>query len=202
MAQGGGNGTRRQREAGSRNPAGRPEFTMPRRCLSVLCARPLVCETSQERYARRSLSDALCGRLRRRVSVQARRRALRPHTHPPHGEVWTAIGSGQDPEAALWAVCPRAASYGAQPGTFAFLGCKHVCGVDAKGTFAVIRMPSEKSCRTFLDRTYAWLQQHCHGRRRDQQQHLATQLQGFYQYFALNRCVPKLARGKYHVEKQ
>ena len=96
----------------------------------------------------------------------------------------------------------RAASYGGKPGTFEFLGFKHVCGVDAKGKFAVIRIPSEKSCRNFLDRTYAWLQQHRHWRRRDHQRHLATQLKGFYQYFALNRCVPKLERVKYHVEKQ
>ena len=95
-----------------------------------------------------------------------------------------------------------AASYGGKPGTFEFLGFKHVCGVDTKGRFAVIRIPSEKSCRKFLDRTSAWLQQHRHWRRRDQQRHLATQLKGFYQYFALNRCVPKLERVKYHVEKQ
>jgi RNA-directed DNA polymerase len=43
----------------------------------------------------------------------------------------------------------RAASYGGKPGTFEFLGFKHVGGVDAKGTFAVIRMPSEKSWRKF-----------------------------------------------------
>jgi hypothetical protein len=95
-----------------------------------------------------------------------------------------------------------AASYGGKPGTFEFLGFKHVCGVDTKGRFAVIRIPSEKSCRKFLDRTSAWLHQHRHWRRRDQQRHLATQLKGFYQYFALNRCVPKLERVKYHVEKQ
>jgi hypothetical protein len=96
----------------------------------------------------------------------------------------------------------RAASYGAKPGTFEFLGFKHVCGVDAKGKCAVIRIPSEKSWRQCLDSTYAWRQQHRHWRRRDQQRHLATQLKGFYQYFALNRCAPKLERVKYHVEKQ
>src|SRR4029434_4075149 len=96
----------------------------------------------------------------------------------------------------------RAASYGGKPGTFEFLGFKHVCGVDAKGKFAVILLPSETSCRKFLDSTYAWLQQHRHWRRRDQQRHLATQLKGFYQYFALNRCVPKLERVKYHVDMQ
>lgn len=96
----------------------------------------------------------------------------------------------------------RAASYGGKPGTCEFLGFKHVCGVDAKGKFAVIRMPSEKSGRKCLDSTYAWLKQHRHWRRRAQQRHLVTQRKGFYQYFALNRCVPKLERVKYHVEKQ
>jgi RNA-directed DNA polymerase len=96
----------------------------------------------------------------------------------------------------------RAASYGGKPGTCEFLGFKHVCGVEAKGKCAVIRIPSEKSCRKFLDRTYAWLQQHRHWRRRDQQRHLTTQRKGFYQSFALNRCVPKLDRVQYHVEKQ
>ena len=96
----------------------------------------------------------------------------------------------------------RATSYGGQPGTFEFLGFKHVCGVDAQGKFAVVRIPAEKSCRKFLQSTAKWLKRHRHWRRRDQQRHLATQLKGFYQYFALNRCVPKLERVKHHVEKQ
>lgn len=96
----------------------------------------------------------------------------------------------------------RAASDGGKPGTFEFLGFKHVCGVDAKGKFAVIRIPSEKSCRKFLESTSEWLKRHRHWRRRDQQRHLSTQLKGFYQYFALHRCVPKLERVKHHVEKQ
>ena len=96
----------------------------------------------------------------------------------------------------------RAASDGGKPGTFEFLGFKHVCGVDAKGKFAVIRIPSEKSWRKFLESTSEWLKRHRHWRRRDQQRHLSTQLKGFYQYFALNRCVPKLDRVKHPVEKQ
>jgi hypothetical protein len=96
----------------------------------------------------------------------------------------------------------RAASDGGKPGTCELLGFKHVCGVDAKGTFAVIRMPSEKSCRKFLESTSEWLKRHRHWRRRDQQRHLSTQLKGFYQDFALNRCVPKLDRVKHHVEQQ
>ncbi len=31
-----------------------------------------------------------------------------------------------------------------------FLGFKHVCGTDRRGRFAVIRVPSVKSCRKFL----------------------------------------------------
>jgi hypothetical protein len=96
----------------------------------------------------------------------------------------------------------RAATSGGQAGTFEFLGFKHVCGVDAKGKFAVVRIPAEKSCRKFLDSTSAWLKRHLHWRRRDQQRHLSMQLRGFYQYFALHRCVPKLKRVKHHVEKQ
>ena len=96
----------------------------------------------------------------------------------------------------------RADSYGGKPGTFEFLGFKHVCGVDAKGRFAVIRIPSEKSCRHFLQGTSEWLKRHRHWRRRDQQRYLSMQLKGFYQYFALNRCVPKLERVRYQVEKQ
>jgi RNA-directed DNA polymerase len=96
----------------------------------------------------------------------------------------------------------RTAAYGSKPGTFEFLGFKHVCGVDTKGKFAVIRIPAEKSCRKFLKSTAEWLQRHRHWRRRDQQRHLSMQLKGFYQYFGLHRCVPKLERVKHHVEKQ
>jgi RNA-directed DNA polymerase len=96
----------------------------------------------------------------------------------------------------------RAASYGGRPGTFEFLGFKHVCGVDTKGKFAVIRMPAEKSCRKFLKSTAEWLKRHRHWRRRDPQRDLSIQLKGFYQYCALNRCVPKLERARHPVEKQ
>jgi RNA-directed DNA polymerase len=96
----------------------------------------------------------------------------------------------------------RAASYGGTPGTCEFLGFKHVCGVDAKGQCAVIRIPSEKSCRQFLDSTSAWLQPPRPGRRRAQPRPLATQRKGFYPYCALKRCGPQLERVQYAVEKQ
>ncbi len=84
------------------------------------------------------------------------------------------------------------AEYGEKPETFEFLGFKHVCGTDANGKAAIVRIPSTKSCRKFLDRTHEWLVRHMHWKRRDQQRHLALMLRGFYQYFALNHCMPKL----------
>jgi group II intron reverse transcriptase/maturase len=75
---------------------------------------------------------------------------------------------------------------GLRPETFEFLGFKHVCGVDRRGRFALIRIPSTKSCRKFLARTREWLLAHRHWKRREQQHHLMVMLRGFYQYFALH----------------
>jgi hypothetical protein len=50
------------------------------------------------------------------------------------------------------------AHYGlGRPETFEFLGFKHVCGVDQKGRFALIRIPSAKRCRKSLARTREWI---------------------------------------------
>jgi group II intron reverse transcriptase/maturase len=81
---------------------------------------------------------------------------------------------------------------GARPETFEFLGFKHVCGVDRGGRFALIRIPSVRSCRKFLARVHEWLGRHQHWRRREQQRHLRSMLQGFYQYFGLHHCERKL----------
>lgn len=82
--------------------------------------------------------------------------------------------------------------YGGKPETFDFLGFKHVCGVGTKGEFALIRIPTVKSCRKFLDRVHKWLKGHMHWKRRDQQKQLTSMLQGFYQYFSLYHSKPKL----------
>ena len=86
----------------------------------------------------------------------------------------------------------RRAEYGAKPETFEFLGFKHVCGVGQDGRFALIRIPSVKSCKKFLARTHEWLIRHMHWKRRDQQRHLKAMLCGFYQYFGLHHCKRKL----------
>jgi RNA-directed DNA polymerase len=91
---------------------------------------------------------------------------------------------------------------GMSPGRFDFLGFTHVCGRDRKGRFAVIRIPSPKSCRKFLDRAHAWLTNHIHWKRPDQQRHLAMMLQGFYQYFSLAHSRAKLDWVRHEVELQ
>jgi group II intron reverse transcriptase/maturase len=95
-----------------------------------------------------------------------------------------------------------AAEYGMKLETFDFLGFKHVCGTDSNGKFALVRIPCQKSCRKFLDRTHEWLKRHMHWKRRDQQRHLTAMLRGFYQYFALNHCKEKLAWIHGEVQRQ
>jgi RNA-directed DNA polymerase len=86
----------------------------------------------------------------------------------------------------------RLAEEGSKPETFEFLGFKHVCGTDRQGKFSVVRIPSKRSCRKFLERTRTWLKEHMHWKVRDQQKRLTQMLVGFYQYFALPHCCPKL----------
>lgn len=75
---------------------------------------------------------------------------------------------------------------------FEFLGFRHTMGKDRKGRFAVIRRPSTKSCRKFLDRVRQWLRRNQHIRCTDQRRHLRRMLTGFYQYFGLSGCSKKL----------
>jgi group II intron reverse transcriptase/maturase len=96
----------------------------------------------------------------------------------------------------------RAAACGEKLCTFEFLGFKHVCGVDRKGKFAVVRIPAQDSCRKFLDHTYEWLKRHMHLPRRVQQAYLATMLRGFYQYFALHHCERRLDWIRHEVQLQ
>jgi RNA-directed DNA polymerase len=96
----------------------------------------------------------------------------------------------------------RKAQYSEKPETFEFLGFTHVCGTDRRGTFAVIRIPAQKSCRKFLARTKKWLAEHRHWKRRDQQRQLTMMLRGFYQYFALPHCKPKLDVVRHEVQLQ
>lgn len=87
-------------------------------------------------------------------------------------------------------------------GSFDFLGFTHIGGSDRKGRFAVIRLPSRKSCRKFLVAVDKKLRAKMHEPPTDQQQLLQRMLQGFYQYFALNYCLERLKTLRYHVYRK
>jgi RNA-directed DNA polymerase len=89
-----------------------------------------------------------------------------------------------------------------RPETFEFLGFKHVRGVDRRGRFALIRIPSAKSCRKFLARTREWILHNRHWRRWEQQERLTKMLRGFYQYFGLHHCERKLNWVRQQVQRQ
>jgi group II intron reverse transcriptase/maturase len=91
---------------------------------------------------------------------------------------------------------------GEKPVTFDFLGFKHVCGTDRGGKFALVRVPCDKSRRKFLAKSKEWLSQHRHWKRRDQQKQLVMMLRGFYQYFGLHHCKPKLDGVRREVQRQ
>jgi len=91
---------------------------------------------------------------------------------------------------------------GQKPDTFDFLGFTHVCGIDQGGKFALVRIPCIKSRRKFLAKSKEWLRQHRHGTLEDQQKQLTLMLRGFYQYFGLHHCSPKLRDVRLEVVRQ
>jgi RNA-directed DNA polymerase len=96
----------------------------------------------------------------------------------------------------------RSQKAGTKPSEFEFLGFRHVCGTDRNGKFALIRLPKQKSMRRFLDNTKKWLWTHMHWKVRDQQKVLSMKLQGFYAYYALPHCCPKLSGVKHEIMRQ
>lgn len=86
----------------------------------------------------------------------------------------------------------RTAKYAERPESFDFLGFKHICGIGNNGQFALVRNPTVKSSRKFLDKVHKWLKEHNHWKRRDQQKQLTSMLRGFYQYFSLYHCKNRL----------
>src|SRR2546429_5804030 len=60
----------------------------------------------------------------------------------------------------------------------------------------------DKSRRKFLAKSKEWLSKHRHWKRRDQQKQLVMMLRGFYQYFGLHHCKPKLDGVRREVQRQ
>ncbi len=96
----------------------------------------------------------------------------------------------------------RLAEQGRKPEEFTFLGFRHICGVDRKGKFAVIRLPSQKGLSRFLRETKQWLWDHMHWKVRDQREKLAAKLRGLYGYYGLSSCGPKLSSMHFEVMRQ
>jgi len=85
--------------------------------------------------------------------------------------------------------------------SFDFLGFRHSGSNDRRGRFKIVRIPTTKSCRKFLDAVKGWLDVHRHTSRRTQQRNLVRKLRGFFQYFGLTDCCPKLRLVRYRVVK-
>lgn len=99
-------------------------------------------------------------------------------------------------------VWDRIDGHSEKPESFDFLGFRHISGIGNNGQFALIRKPTVKSCRKFLDKVHKWLKGHSHWKRRDQQKQLTSMLNGFYQYFSLYHCRNKLVYIREEVVKQ
>jgi group II intron reverse transcriptase/maturase len=95
----------------------------------------------------------------------------------------------------------RLSAEGKRPQSFDFLGFTHVYGVDRRGKFALVRLPRQKSLRGFRNRVRDWLNAHMHWRVKDQQRKLRQMLQGFFQYFALPHCGPRLGKLQGDVQR-
>lgn len=85
--------------------------------------------------------------------------------------------------------------------SFDFLGFRHFGSTDRRGRFKIVRIPTTKSCRKFLDNVKGWLDIHRHASRRTQQRNLTMKLRGFFQYFGLTDCCPRLRLIRYRVVK-
>ena len=85
---------------------------------------------------------------------------------------------------------------------FDVLGFRHPRSHDRQGRMAVVRLPSPKSRRKFLQETKHGLHRHQHAPPRDQQQGLTAKLRGFSQDFAVPLTTGSLQRVTYQVQRQ
>src|SRR5437899_11896834 len=147
--------------------------------------------------------DEVCGRFRGELPIPARCGRVPQEPDGSIREIRIGVGGGKDAGDALRTLCPGGPSEDRRkPDTFDFLGFKHVCGTDRGGKFALVRVPCDKSRRKFLAKSKQWLSRHRHWKRRDQQKQLVMMLRGFYQYFGLHHCKPKLDGVRHEVQRQ
>ncbi len=86
-------------------------------------------------------------------------------------------------------------------GTFDFLGFSHHIGTSRRGGMIVVRVPAQKSVHRFLMEVKGWLRTNLHWKPTEQQAVLAAKLRGFYQYFGLRLCLPRLDAVRVQVRR-
>jgi RNA-directed DNA polymerase len=79
-----------------------------------------------------------------------------------------------------------------KPATFTFLGFTHFLTKARSGPVNIVRTPSVKARERFVRAVKDWLKANKHHSVWEQQAHLTKALNGYYQYFGLRLCVPKL----------
>jgi hypothetical protein len=79
--------------------------------------------------------------------------------------------------------------------------CYTAFSVVSPAMVALVRIPCSKSRRKFLAKSNEWVKEHRHWKRQDQQKQLTRMLRGFYQYFGLNHCKPKLDGVRREVQR-
>jgi len=89
-----------------------------------------------------------------------------------------------------------------ETGSFDFLGFSHHSEKDRAGKYTVVRIPTAKSCRKFLEKTKSWLLKFRHANRKEQRLALTSRLTGFYRYFGLHHCTPKMSKVQREVFRQ
>ena len=87
-----------------------------------------------------------------------------------------------------------------RPEHFDFLGFRHHLSQDRQGRMTLVRLPSPKSQRKFLQGVKQWLKRYRHAPPRWQQQQLTQKLRGFYQYFAVSHTTASLDGVRYGVQ--
>lgn len=89
-----------------------------------------------------------------------------------------------------------------ETGSFDFLGFSHHSRTNREGKYVVVRIPTVKSRRKFLEKTKSWLTTFRHANRKEQREALTSRLLGFYRYFGLRHCLRQLSKIRFEVMGQ
>ena len=88
-----------------------------------------------------------------------------------------------------------------KPATFTFLGFTHYLRKSRSGPVNLERKPSVKARERFIRKVATWLKANKHLNVREQQEHLAKALTGYFQYFGLRLCCTSLSGVRQRVRQ-